>query len=476
MKKLLLTVSVLLLSITLIACGKGGNDGLEGNGEIYVEKDWDIYKEGHNVVSPVEIDFWSANSAVDVHGTTLADLVNRFNQYQKETYPSSAIRVNLAFQGGYINQNSKLQASLISNTNPELAMVGVSSMALYHENVIDQRRIFTYDQIRDIYEGFLQFAMYKHTFVGYPYFAATNLLLVNRTLVDQTGIDVPTVDEILADPENSTWNWEMMREVALKLRKTEDDKEYYGLAANSIALYEMMFTQGVNVYNDTATKQLFNNEYGEKGLTYWQNLVKDEAMKNPVLDPNHGTRIQGEFSSGQVGLMFSSSSIIKTVFDIVASTAKEGGETPLFEMDVLPHPKDKNFYSNQSGGGIILFNNKSNARTMAAVEFLRWLQAPEQSAYYSTQTGYLATTRESTQTQIWLDYKAINPLLDRAINLMVFTVPEGLKLPIGRAKALADDDFMKYSKGIFYNDANVDVKAVLKETADRVQYILDANS
>jgi sn-glycerol 3-phosphate transport system substrate-binding protein len=475
MKKLSLILTIILTSFMLFACGDEREEA-DDNGEIYVDRDWDIFAEGHQVVSPVEIDFWSANSAVDIHGTTLADLVSQFNAYQRATYPNSPIKVNVSFQGGYINQNSKLQASLISNTNPELAMVGVSSMALYYENVIDQRRIFSYDEIRDVYEGFLQFAMYKHVFVGYPYFAASNVLLLNRTLAEATGMTVPSVQEIVSDPDNSVWTWDYMKELASKMRKTEGDKEYWGLAASGPALYEMMFTQGVNVYNATATEQMFNNEYGRKGFQFWQDLVSEGIMKNPVLDPNHGTRIQGEFSSGHVGLLFSSSSVTNTIFDIVNQTPNANNETPLFEMDVLPHPKVTNFYSNQSGGGIILFNNKSNARTQAAVEFLRWLQAPEQSAYYSTHTGYLATTHAATQTEIWQNYKAINPLLDRVIQLMIFTTPEGTKLPIGRAKALADDDFAKYAKGIFYDNAKADIDAVLKETAERVQYILDSNS
>jgi len=475
MKKISLILTLVMVSLFMVACGDLGEE-TDGNGEIYVDQEWDMFDEGHQVISPVEIDFWSANSAVDVHGTVLADLVSQFNAYQQDTYPDSPIRVNVSFQGGYINQNSKLQAALISNTNPELAMVGVSSMALYHENVIDQRRIFSYDEIRDIYEGFLQFAMYKHVFVGYPYFAASNVILLNRTLAEATGMTVPTVDEILADPENSIWTWDYMKELGSKMRATVGEEEFWGLAASGPALYEMMFTQGVNVYNETATQQMFNNEYGRKGFEYWQSLVQEDIMKNPVLDPNHGTRIQGEFTSGHVGMLFSSSSVTKTIFEIVNSTPNQNNETPLFEMDVLPHPKVTNFYSNQSGGGIILFNNKSNARTQAAVEFLRWLQAPEQNAYYSTHTGYLASTKSAIETDIWQDYKAINPLLDRVISLMIFTTPEGTKLPIGRAKALADDDFAKYAKGIYYEDAQADIDAVLKETAERVQYILDANS
>ena len=198
-------------------------------------------------------------------------------------------------------------------------------------------------------------------------------------------------------------------------------------------------------------------------------------MLNPVLDPNHGTKIQGKFVEGKVGLLWNTSSIIKSLYENIHESRVEQGEEPLFEIDVLPFPKDSNFYSNQSGGALIVFNNKSESKIQAAIEFLRWLQAPEQTAYFSINTGYLPSTRAATETQLWKDYSEINPLLDRVISLMVFAPQGDLKIPVGRAKALADDDFSKYVKGIYYDDCTRDIEAVLDECADRVQYILDTN-
>lgn len=471
-KKFFYILIVFLTLFMLVSCGD--DEQFEGNGEIYVDKKWDIYSTDHNFSKPVEINFWSANSAVDIHGSTMADLVEQFNEYQRNTYPNSYIKVIPAFQGGYIVQNTKLQASIPAGTNPELAMVGVSSFSIYVDNIIDQRQIFTYDQIRDIYEGFLQFAMYRNKFVAYPYFAATNLYVVNRTMMEATGMKVPTVSEILADPANSIWTWDYVKNLSNAASKPEDG--IYGIASSGPALYESFYTQGVPIYNETATKELINNEYGKRALEYWRSLVVEGCMLNPVLDPNHGTKIQGSFSSGDVGMLFASSSIVKTIFENVYESQVAIGKDPLFEVDVLPHPRNPYFYSNQSGGGIILFNNKSDVKTRAAVEFLRWLQAPDQSAYYSTKTGYLATTRASTQTKIWTDYAQINPLLDRVISLMVLTPVNDLKIPIGRAKALADDDFSKYVKGIYYDDCTRNINDILKECAERVAYILESNS
>ena len=475
-----LTLSVLMLIIPcMTSCGNDANE-VVGNGDIFdPNKTWNVYEDGHLVTGPVEINYWSANSAVDVHGKTMSELVDEFNAYQKEKYPTSFIKVNVSFQGGYGTQNTKLQAALMGGNNPEIAQVGVSSLPLYTDSVIDQRTIFTLDQLRDVLPGFLQYAMHKDKFVGYPYFASTNILVINRTLLEATGKTIPTVEEIVADPDNSIWTWDYMKEVAISvLDKSDSDpaNHIYGYAAKDPGLYEMMYTQGVPIYNETATEALFNNEAGKRGFEFWRSMVVEEAMLNPVLDPNHGTRIQGNFSLGKVGMLCDTSSVISNYYANVVANRVAQGEDPLFELDVLPYPKYTNFYANQSGGSLVIFNNKSEMKTKAAVEFLRWLQAPEQVAKFSLNTGYLPTTNAARETDLWKNNDAIRPFLDKVCELMVFTPPAGVKLPFGRAKALADADFSEYIEGIWLDDCSRNIDDVLKQCYERINYILIANS
>ena len=164
----LLLALVMLVIPILTSCGKKEEPEV-GNGDIFdPNKTWEVYPDEHLVSGPVEINYWSANSAVDVHGKTMSELVDEFNAYQKATYPTSFIKVNVSFQGGYGTQNTKLQAALMGENNPEIAQVGVSSLPLYTDVVIDQRTIFILDQLRDVSPGFLQYAMHNDKFVGYP--------------------------------------------------------------------------------------------------------------------------------------------------------------------------------------------------------------------------------------------------------------------------------------------------------------------
>lgn len=478
MKKKIIPLLLLISTLAITSCGTEDISG--GNGEVFDEtKTWEVYEKTHLVDIPVEINFWSANSAVDIQGKAMAELVDEFNAYQKATYPTSFIKVNASFQGGYSTQNTKLQAALSGSNNPEIAQIGVSSIPLYTDSAIDQRTIFTYDDLRDVNPGFLQYAMHKDKFVAYPYFASTNLLVTNRTLLEATGKTIPEVSEIVADPDNSIWTWDYMKEVAVAVTDTSDsnaDNHIYGYAATGPGLYEMMYTQGVAIYNETATEINFNNEQGLAGLEFWRSMVTDGAMLNPVLDPNHGTKIQGSFALGKAGMLNATSAVILTLYQNIVSNREAQGLDPLFELDVLPYPKKTNFYSNQSGGSLVVFNNRPVNKTKAAIEFLRWLQAPEQSAKFSLSTGYLPTTGAARETEIWTSNNTIRPLLEKVADLMIFTPPNGLKLPVGRAKALADDDFGNYVKAIWYDDCTRDLQEVLDECAARISYVLESNS
>ncbi|MFA5692694.1 MAG: extracellular solute-binding protein [Acholeplasmataceae bacterium] len=464
MKRILLIVLMSLISLLLISCFEPTREFNE-NGEIYEDKEWDMFESGHLVTEPVKISYWSAHSAVDHQGLAQNKLVDQFNAMQRETYPDSYIEVVPSFQGGYITQNTKLQAALMGNNNPEIAAIGISSLALYLDYAVDMREIFTYDEIRNIYEGFLQFAMYQGKFIGYPYFAATNAFIVNKTRWNETEIPFPNITEMVENPENSPWTWELLEEVtSLMTNKNED---IYGLASNGIAIYESLFTQGIAPYNPIATKATFDNEKGEKMFEYWQNLVLNGNMKNPAEDPNHNTKIQAAFTNDEIGMLFASSSGFQNMSQQIGDD---------FLIDVLPFPKVTNFYSNQSGGGIIIFNNKSSTRQKAAVEFLRWLQADDQIVQFATEAGYLPTTYSSTETDKWLSHVELYPIMGKTIELMRITLPEGLYVPSGRAKALADDDFGKYTRGIFLDGATRDPKEVLRDTFDRVNTILNQNS
>ena len=96
-KVMALTLAILMLTFPFMtSCGPEETDEVVGNGDIFdPTKTWNVYEEGHLVSAPVEINYWSANSAVDVHGKTMSELVDEFNAYQKATYCAIHLQLSL---------------------------------------------------------------------------------------------------------------------------------------------------------------------------------------------------------------------------------------------------------------------------------------------------------------------------------------------------------------------------------------------
>ena len=125
---------------------------------MYPDKEWTMIDS--TVSKPVEIKFWIPNSATSSMGEAVTSLANLYNQEQSLKFPGKNITVVPEFQGTSGALNTKLQAAILSNNNPVLSAVGVSSVPLYQERTIDLRTVLTYDEIKELNQGLLQYSLY----------------------------------------------------------------------------------------------------------------------------------------------------------------------------------------------------------------------------------------------------------------------------------------------------------------------------
>ena len=373
MKKLFYLLILCMCSFMLVACGT--DKDIITDTELYPEREWTMLEANHS--EPVEITMWIPNSSTSSMGTAIGELATLFNQYQAVTYPGKNITVTVEYQGTSGALNTKLQAAILAGNNPVISAVGVSSVPLYESKAVDLRTVFTYDEIRGLNQGLLQYSLYNGKFMLNPYFpSASNIIVANKTLIESKGGVLPTSASILDNPSESNWTWDAFKEVAKKVTKvdTNDDaNSVYGFASNSVDPIGMMFQQGGKLYNDTITDIEFDKDDKiNKGLEFWRSLVVEGAMRNPNSRSNHGTIIASEFYSGKVGMIFTTSSNLKTMTD----QAKANN----FEIEVLPFPKQTQFFTNQGGSGIIILDNKPKQEQEAAAEFMKWLTLPQQVA------------------------------------------------------------------------------------------------
>lgn len=268
-------------------------EGEKDENGMYPDQAWEQLTAQYE--APVAITLWVPNSATSTMGAGIQMLADEFNAQQEKEHPGKNITVTVEYQDKSSTLNEKLQAAILSGNNPVISAVGVSSVPLYASKAVDLRTVFTYEALKAQNQGMLQYSMYGGKFVVNPYFpSASNILVVNRTLMDEKGVDVPTAQSILDDPEASGWTWKAFHDAA----KTATDAAagVYGFATNSLDPIGMMYQQGGSLYNEDVTEIAFEgDDRFAKGLEFWRSLVTDGCMIDPNSRANHGTIIVSEF-------------------------------------------------------------------------------------------------------------------------------------------------------------------------------------
>ena len=466
MKKKFVYVLMLVLVLLLVFTGCGPKEPEEEvDNDLYPEKEWTMLSATHE--NPVAITMWIPNSATSSMGMAVSELANLYNQEQALTYPGKNISVTVEFQGTSGALNTKLQAAILANNNPVISAVGVSSVPLYEERAIDLRTVLTYDEIKSLNQGLLQYSLYNGKFMFNPYFpSASNIIVANKTLIESKGFTLPTPESIITNPSESTWTWDEFKRIATgvtSINATDDAASIYGFASGSVDPIGMMFQQGEKLYNDNITDIEFDkNDKIKVGLEFWRSLVTENAMRNPNSRASHNSIITSEFYSGKVGMLFTTSSNLRTITE----KAIEGN----FEVEVLPFPRQSQFFTNQGGSGIIILDNRPQEEIDAAADFMKWLMEAKHNAYMCMQSGYLPVNPAAKETAALISVYEEYPILKTVNEYMQF----GVRSPQGKAKSAVDSKVNAYAKQI-WSEPSKSIDAIVEELIAEAKYEIEAN-
>lgn len=434
--------------------------GPEEVNALYPDREWEILTAKYE--APVNITMWIPNSATSSMGTGIQTLVDTFNAEQEQEHPGKNITVTVEFQDKSSTLNEKLQAAILAGNNPVISAVGVSSVPLYEARALDLRNVFTYDELQKQVQGMLQYSMYNGKFMLNPYFpSASNILIVNKTLMEAKGVELPDAQSIVDDPEGSDWTWETFKAAAAAV--TDEANGIYGFASNSLDPVGMMFQQGGALYNSDVTELAFvDDPRFANGLEFWRSLVTEGCMINPNSRANHGSIIVSEFYEQKVGMIYSTSSNIVKFTEEAAANG--------YEIGVLPFPKETQFFTNQGGSGIIILDNKPVEEQEAAAEFMRWLNKPENNALMCVASGYLPLQIEARETETMKAVYEKTPLMETVAEFMNF----GIQSPQGKAKAACDKAVNDYSK-LIWSEPDTSIADIVKQVTEKAQFEIEAN-
>ncbi|MFD0717000.1 ABC transporter substrate-binding protein [Paenibacillus sp. GCM10027626] len=381
------TKTSVLLTLTMVvgvlAGCSGGNGGSNGgvvnkstntgvNTGTNAEKSSDT-TQTNDTADKVTVQFW--HSLGGKNGEYIDGLIKRFN----DSHPD--IEVVGTFQGNYDETVTKLQQAVASNTAPDVTMLERAYVQMFADSEVleDLTPFLTSSSMSadDFTAGLMGHSTFNDQLVSLPLNRSTPILHVNKTLLDEQGLAVPTT-------------WEDMNKVAnAMVIKENGEFKRYGLTMPYDTWYPIaMITQaGGKFFNDDVKSEGFvDNGVGEHVFKELKEMQNSGALYYPPAQDS-GNITNQMFVGGKVAMMYQSTGTIGSLTDTVD-----------FDYVTAFLPKDKVHATPTGGANVAMMAGSQNKD--AAWTFIHWMETDSQGALqFILQSGYLPFTKKMVESE-----------------------------------------------------------------------------
>jgi len=379
MKKLSILLVLTMLVGILSACSAnsgGGNSGT-ANPQNATNSPTGTSNSGNGKKTTVH--FW--HSMGGDNGTRIDDMIKRFNDSHSD------IEVIGTYQGGYDDTVTKLQQAIASKSGPDVSMIERAYVQMFADSEVleDLKPFLQQSGISEdeFSEGLMGHSYFNDELLSLPLNRSTPILHVNKTLLDENNLQIPTT-------------WAEMEQVANALVVQENgETTRYGLSMPYDTWYPLaMITQaGGTFFNEDGTSiGFYDNGVGVKVFGQLKKLQSTGALFYPPTTDS-GSIVNSMFKEGKVAMLYQ-------------STGSIGGLLSAVDFDYVTAflPKDE-VYANPTGGAnVSMLKGSSNKE--AAWEFIRWMMVePDGALPFVLDSGYLPFTKSMIESdavkQLW---------------------------------------------------------------------------
>jgi sn-glycerol 3-phosphate transport system substrate-binding protein len=341
------------------------------------------------------LQFW--HSLGGKTGEYMTAMIDRFNA----SHPN--IEVVGTFQGNYDETATKLQQSIAANTAPDVTMLERAYVEQFADaDVLQDLNSYMKNSklsVDDFVPGLMGHSTFNNKLVSLPLNRSTPIFYINKDMLDEKGLAVPTT-------------WDELNKVANAL-VIKEGTEYkrYGLTMVHDSWYPIAFiTQaGGKFFNEKATSLDFiDNGIGNKVFSYLKDMQRSGALYYPP-SQNSGSVVNQMFTDGKVGMMFQSTGVMGSLSNVK------------FKMVTAFMPKDK-VNAEPTGGANIAMTSGSKQKD-AAWEFINWVETdPQGGLQFIIDTGYLPFTKKMVETKQLQDLWTKEPNRKVAYDQLQFAI------------------------------------------------------
>ena len=354
-----------------------------------------------SVASFVALASSSSTLAVDLEfyfpvavGGAAADTIEQLTADYVSANPD--VNIKAIYSGSYSDTGQKALTAARGGNPPQISVLLSTQMfTLIDEDVIvpfDEyvtRQEMT-DWIGGFYPSFLENSQTGGKTYGIPFQRSTPVLYWNKEAFADAGLD----------PEKAPANWDEMVNFSKKLTKKDANGNVtqWGVRIPSAGFPYWLFQglttpNGAILANSDGNIVNFNNPKVVEALQY----LVDLSVKHKVMQP--GSIEWGPtpkaFFEGETAMMWTTTGNLTNV-----------RKNAPFDFVVAMLPAKERRGAPTGGGNFYLFKGSTDEQKQAAVDFVKWITAPEQAATWSIATGYVAPRPDTWETQKMKTYTA----------------------------------------------------------------------
>ena len=373
-----------LVAVLAAGCGGGGGTGNQQGSTLGNETP---------PSKPVEVTFWHGFAAGANQDATNF-LVGKFNDSHR-----SDIHVTATYAGSYDDTYAKVKAAIQSGKAdqvPSLVQIyDIGTRFMIDSKSTQPMQVFIDRDkysLADLEPNILGYYSIGGKLYSMPWNVSTPLLYYNKDAFAAAGLD----------PNKPPQTLDEIRDDAQKLTKKDasGNVSQYGFGAaiygwfleQSTARADQQYCNNGNGRDKNATKVLFNQAEPVKVVDWWSKMVGDGLALNTG---RQTVDAQNAFKAGRMAINLESTGVLRNYL----AGAK-------FQVGAAPFPRSQ---SSTAGGTIVggaslwIMNRRPSYEQKAAWEFIKFLEMPENMAYWHTHTGYFP-----------VDKKALNDPTDQA--------------------------------------------------------------
>ncbi len=382
MKKLITKVvamtTVAAMALTTAGCGSSDNStesSANGGGteNVIVSTENNAAEKSENN-EVTEITFWFANG--DTVVTYIDEATQRFNS---TVGAEKGIHVTAEYQGDYVELHQKLQAAYIAQTAPQLTVLEIGAVGMFAEGgmieSLDERIAEDGVDMSDFHDGLVYNCYIDDKCYALPFLRSTSILYMNKTLLEQAGIDTKNIE-----------SWDDIAE-ASEILKEKTGKYGISMPINYWFHEAFMLTEGGFTVNEDETVCTVDNDVNRKIISYFKDL-RDRGLAHLYPYAEY-EKMSADLMNQDAAFFFQSTGGLSQMMAV----ANELG----FELQTAFIPKGTQYGVTTGGCNIAMLKGLTKEQQDAAWEYIKYITSTEETVEASIVTGYLATRKSALE-------------------------------------------------------------------------------